>query len=453
MEQKVALIGAGSYVFGFSVLYGMLFEYGMGGSETALMDIDGEAAELMARVGRRLAEDTETQAKIVATTDLEEAVSGADFVILSAAFELVRRWEMDWEIAQRYGLKQTLGENGGPGGLSYTLRQVPLTLNVCRAMREHCPDAILLNTANPVPRTTLAAIKYGGVKAVGFCYGTAYMREELENVIGVPADRMVVVVAGLNHFSWLLRVWDKATGEDLYPRVRQAGAEGALAESAVEEDLYTRVRQERAEGAFAKSPLREKLLRTTGYLPGLDDMHFGEYFAFDEEVGRSVRGCPHHSTPEKSEQRRRLMEDIAAGGVPWQGAGRCCERPWDVIHALQRDTEMDNRGVRIEFNGLNLLNGGCIENLPEDVVVEIPAVADSEGVRGVPVGSLPEPVAAYCQPAARVQSLAVEAGVTGDREKAIEALRSDPAMSDPSVAEQVVDDILAAHADILPQFA
>ncbi len=424
---KIAIVGAGSYVFSTGLLDDLLVTHRLDGCRLVMMDLDADAAEILAALARRVGDATGVRVEAVATTDRTAALDGADFVTLSAAVQLLKRYRMDREVLHRHGITEIHSECGGVGGLSYTLRQVPLVLDVARDMERLCPDAWLLNVSNPLPRVLTAVTRHTSIKAAGFCnvaWGGPNGYANVARLTGRTPSELDVVSAGTNHFAWLLSARDRRTGEDLMPVVAAA--------------------MDAARGGFG--PLTDLYWRRYGRLALPGDTHTGEFLPFEPEV--STERVAHHGTPDERQRRHELLADAAAGRRPWREAfaHHSWERPGDVIAAMAAD-----RRERVDM--INLPNRGAITGLPDDAIVEVPAIVDSDGITGEPVGRLGEPVGGLCAAVAAVHGLAAEAAVTGDRRILRAAIDIDPAVRDKQAAWAAITDLLAAHADVLGQFA
>ena len=416
---KIVVIGAGSYVFGFGLLYDAIVDHRLNGASIHLVDLDLGLAKAMEGIGRRLARQHGVTIEFFTTADRCAALPGADFVTTSVATDLLRRWRIDRRIARKHGIHETSGECGSVSGLSRTVRDVPLVLSICRDMERLCPNATLLNVSNPLSRVVLAATRYTKIRTVGFCYVALGGWWALASLLGLPTERIDALNAGLNHFSWFLEIRDRKTGENLYPRVRaEAGPETI-------------------------SPLALKYLKETGYFCPTGDAHMGEFVPFDPAI--SVEGGGHHGSPEEREQRRAMLQRMAAGLEDWQPllTHRSWERPMDYVNAVVRDK-------LTRFDMLNVPNNGAIKGLSKDMIVEVPCDVDAKGARPRKTGSLPKPIARLCTPAAEAIHYAVEAAVKADLSLAHKAIDADPAITDKHAARAAFAEMLAAHADVLP---
>jgi alpha-galactosidase len=409
---KIVFIGAGSMSFGLSMLRDMFSAEDLRGSTLMLVDIDSEALRRMVELANMLNRESNAGLRIEHATDRRAALDGARFVFNATAIDRNRLWKLDHEIPAKYGIRQTLGENGGPGGLFFTLRTLPMVLDFARDMEELCPDAILINLSNPESRVVLALAKYTRIRAVGLCEGIFGGRDYVAHVMDVPSADVEVWGAGLNHFQWLMQIRNRHTGEDLYPLLRR---------KEVDHDP-----------TFA--PLTRRLFRAFGLWVTCSDDHLGEYVAFGCEAGD-------HGYDFAADERARAeflttLKQVLAGAIPippawFTPAG---ERGAAVIAGVLHNQK------RVIESGI-VHNRGVIPNLPDDLAVEVPIVADATGIHPVSLGPLPDPIAKLLSMQASVQQLAVEAAVHGSRELALQALLIDPVVTSTLAAAKVLDEL------------
>jgi len=422
---KVAVIGAGSYVFSVGLLHDLIFDSGLP-LDLGLVDPNTEVAENMAGVARRMAESAGADVRVNATSERTSALKDAHFVTNSAAVQLQPRYEQDRAVIARHGLREIASECGGVGGLAYALRTIPLALGIAHAMEMHCPDAWLLNVSNPLPRVITALSRHSTVKNLGFCnvaHGGEGGYHHVAALLNRRADELDVVSAGLNHFAWLLAVNDKQTGEDLLPAV------------------YTALNA----GAWPDRPLTRSLWARYGVLPLSGDSHIGEYLPFDAALMHEHTA--YHGSAQERAGRLDTVRQVAQGRQLWQTlmAGRSWERPGDVIAALAA-------GKTMHLDMVNLVNGGHLPGLPENAVVELPARVSGAQVTPLDVPALPDDLLAYAEQVSRVHDLAAEAAATGDVRLVDEAVLADPAVPDKRAGLAAIHELLRVHADVLPQF-
>ncbi|MBC8229089.1 alpha-glucosidase/alpha-galactosidase [bacterium] len=434
---KIVLIGAGSYSFGLMTVRDLMQSPELHGSHLALVDIAENKLARMTRLVHRMNHTWDAGFEITSTTDRCEALPGADIVVVSIERKRYEMWRLDIEIPLKHGTQHLYGENGGPGGMFHTLRQVPPILEIARDMERLCPNAWFVNMSNPESRLCLALHRYTQVKNVGVCLGAYITQNNLATkVLGSRQEDIDIKVAGINHCHWVMDIRRTGTGEDLYPQVR-----------------------EKIETVDPKwEPLSRECLRRFGYYPGPADTHVGEYLSWGWKFmpdgytdGIFKAGSQNLSATGK--EREAKMEALASsdgplderemqalmleGGLRWQTL--------DIILSL-----FDN-GNRYILS-LNVPNDGYISNLKQDAIVEIPAIVGADRIYGLGMGALPTAIAAIMELQLHIMDLVVEAAVTGDRQTALEALIIDPNVPDPATAEKILDEMLLAQSELLPQF-
>ena len=418
---KIVFIGAGS-LFGPRLLGDAMQTPQLHGSELALVDIDPAALERTYAFAQTLNEISGANYRITKSTDRSAALPDSRFVINSFAIGRDALWQQDWEIPRRHGIKHVLGENGGPGGLSHTLRNVPVLLDICRDIERLCPDALLLNFTNPESRMCLAVAQHSSVSAIGLCHGFGMIRQRLAEILDCAPDDIETQAGGLNHFTWIYRMWDKRDGRDLYPALKAAYARGQV----------------------GQIPMSLYLMEQLGLLPSPSDDHVGEYLSFAhhftglegfdfadwEQTRQKI-----YDRLERIIQRKQPPEDFLT-----QPSG---EIAFDIITGLTADLSR-------QLPAINVPNRGAISNLPDDAIVEIPATVDRQGVHPAQLPPLPDVIAAMCHQQIAIQRLSVAAAVTGSRTHALQALLLDPVIDDPRAAEVALDELLDTHQQYLP---
>ncbi|MCJ7751871.1 MAG: alpha-glucosidase/alpha-galactosidase [Armatimonadetes bacterium] len=431
-STKVVIIGAGSVDFGPGMCADVLANPDFRGSTLSLVDIDGEKVALMKALALRMNEEWGTGVTVEAATDRRQALPEAEFVLVAVERERMKRWEMDFEIALEYGVRQPFSENGGPGGFAHATRNIALVTGICKDMRELCPDAWFFNYTNPVPRITLAAFKYGGVKAAGFCHGIGIAYENVSKLLGIDEEDLDIKAAGLNHFTWILDVRKKSTGDDLYPTLR------AKINDWPERFL----------------PLTRDLFELTDLYPVCSDSHIAEYLQWvcdpKTEPWKKYRLNPPHlgHRSDGSERREQAQEirDMVDGKQSIdelkEGSG---ERAVATLEAIVKNSNSYELAI-------NIPNEGYVTNLPHNAIVEVPALVSAIGIRGLPMGDLPEPVGELCRRQVVVAELVVKAAATGDKKAALHALLMDPMVTDLEQGKAILEGYLKGHGDMFPHF-
>ncbi len=429
---KITFIGAGSTVFARNLLGDILGFEELAESEITLFDIDAKRLETSELVARRVADTLGAPAKIVATTDRRAALDGADYAINMIQ---VGGYEpctvTDFEIPKRFGLRQTIADTLGVGGIMRGLRTIPVILSMCADMEELCPDTWFLNYTNPMAINCRAVSRASSIRTVGLCHSVQGTAFELSQDLGIPYREIDYLAAGINHMAFYLRF--EHDGEDLYPRLR------ALADSGKVPD-HNRVRYE--------------LLKHFGYFVTESSEHFAEYVPWF--VKRDRPDLIEHFNIPLDEYPRRCIEQIAG----WEAERESLERG-DTIE-VQRSFEYASTIIRSIETGKprvvygNVPNEGLIDDLPAGCTVEVPCLVDGNGVQPTHIGALPPQLTALIRTNINVHELTVEAALTGNREHVYHAAMLDPhtaAELDLDQIHALVDELIDAHGEWIPELS
>jgi alpha-galactosidase len=425
---KIAFVGAGSVVFTKSLLTDILSFPELHGATVALHDIDPERLQTAGMMARGTSERLGAGATVKEHPDLRGALEGADFVINMVQIGMHEATLIDFEIPKRYGLKQTIADSMGIGGIFRGLRTIPFVLDLAEVMRESCPEALLMNYTNPM--SILMEALYTArpeVKSVGLCHSIPITAREIASYIGVDHERLLYECAGINHIAWMTRL--QVEGEDAYP----------LLFAALEEPKV-----------YAKDRVRFELMRRFGYFVTESSEHNAEYTPYflkeddliarfdvpvDEYVRRSEENLVAYA---KTRQKLLDGEDF-----PLE---RSVEYGSLIIHSFVT-------GEARAFYG-NVENMGLITNLPDGCCVEVPILVDGTGLHPCRVGDLPPQCAATCAPHTAVQNLTVRAALEGNRDHIYHAAMLDrhaPSVLSLDEIVAMVDDLIEAHGDAMPE--
>lgn len=443
MTLNIVLIGAGSAMFGLGAVGNIFKSKALKGSRVVLHDINPQALKKVENIARQFLEERDLPYTLVATTSRQEALQDADFCII--AIEVGNRyelWEQDWKIPLQYGIHQVYGENGGPGGLFHALRIIPPILEICEDIQQICPEAYVFNLSNPMTRIGLAIKrKYPALQSIGLCHEVVSLMEHLPKILNTPFSNLTIKAGGLNHFSVLLEAVYNDTGKDAYPDIRRNAAAyfASLPEQSYENLGATKAMLEEARSSRTSSlsrahvwPERELfkvILEKFGYLPITTDSHFGEYIQWAHSVV-DHKGILDFYNFYKKWCLEQVPESRIQGTLEveyW--------REIPIIEGILRDSHQGELAV-------NIPNDGLIDNLPQDMIVEVPATVDKNGVHGVKLGMLPKGFAGLLNNQVTVNDLTVEAVLTGSREMALQALLVDPIVDNVEAAEKTLDTIL-----------
>jgi alpha-galactosidase len=462
---KISFIGAGSTVFARNLLGDILSYPELAGATISLHDINPERLRTTEIVAQRIAKTLGATPTIEATLDRRKSLDGADYAI--SMFQIAGYKPgtvVDFEIPKKYGLRQTIADTLGIGGIMRALRTIPVFLEVCRDMEELCPSATLLNYVNPMAMITWAINRLGKIKTVGLCHSVQGTAEQLAQDIGVPIEEVNYLCAGINHMAFYLRFERKTPDgvEDLYPRIHQVVAEGRVPEG-------NRVRYE--------------VLTRLGYFVTESSEHFSEYVPWFIKRDRpdliEKFGVPLDEYIRRCELQiagwdftRRKIEDpdsvdyeslrktftelkVPPEVIQWiiedianfDHVERSHEYGSSIIHSLET-------GIPRVVYG-NVSNRGLIDNLPQGCCVEVPCLVDKSGIQPTRVGMLPPQLAAVMQTNINVQALTIEAALTLKKEHIYHAAMMDPHTAAELDLEQIwdlVDDLLEAHKGWLPEY-
>lgn len=440
---KVAIIGAGSIGFTRKVMADILCVPALRDTVFTFMDINERNLEAIVELAQRDISDNEVKAnaRIESTLDQREAITDADYVVNAARVGGVEAFRHDVEIPLKYGVDQCVGDTIAPGGIMYGQRGIPVILGICRDILEVAkPDCILLNHGNPNAMLTWAANHYGGVQCIGLCHGVQGGHAKIAGVIGAPKEELDIICAGINHQTWYIQLRHKGreiTGEELLE-------------------------------AFEKNPDQAKIekcridvLRRTGYFSTESNGHLSEYLPWyrkraddihnwvstDKWIHGETCGYYRHTHERRNWFDAEYPSMLKKEVNPFTTENRSHEHSSRIIESLE--TGVIYRGH------FNVVNDGCISNLPDDAVVEVPGYVGGNGI-GIPkVGDLPDICAAICSASISVQRLAVKAALDGDVKLLKQAMMIDPltaaVCSTPEIS-QMTDEMLVALAPWMPQY-
>ncbi len=428
-KKRIVVIGAGSMSFGRGMLVDLLRSDELNGRGLSLwlVDVDGVALERMRRFAGLVRDHVGSDLDIYATTDRNEALPGAAYVLTAVSVRRYELWEQDFRVPLSHGFRHPLGENGGPGALFHALRSLNLIMPICRDMERLCPDALLLNFTNPEARVLDAILHLTRVKAVGLCHGVFSAISFISSYEGLPVEQLEVTSAGINHFYIVLKAVDKDTGRDVLP------------------GMLERLRHD---SSFAPS-VWKRFIDIFGWLTYKSDDHIGEYVPFGAEFSgvRWHYGLESRSVNQKQPGPRFDVQPFLDGRPLDEGALR---RSGEIAAPVICDLEL---GRRRRHDAVNVLNSeGYIENLPHDGVIEVPAFCDGQGVHPIHVGPLPEGPATFMRTQISIQRTLTEAFRTRSRNLLLQALLMDPVVNSIVEAEKLLDEMLVLQKDFLPEF-
>ena len=440
MPFKVTFIGAGSIGFTRNLLRDILTVPEFHAIGVAFTDISAQNLEMVTRICQRDIEANGLDIQIQSTLNRREALQGAKYVINCARVGGLEAFETDVNIPLKYGVDQCVGDTICAGGIMYGQRGIPVFLDFCKDIREvSAPGCLLLNYSNPNAMVTWACSQYGGVRTVGLCHGVQHGAGVIAEAYGIPARELDYTCVGINHQTWFTKASHK--GRDLLP--------GLLAAF----EAHPRISK--------CEKVRIDVLRRFGYFSTESNGHLSEYLPWyrkrPDEIARWIdtSGWVHGETGGYLR--------VCTEGRSWFDADYANWRDWPPRRYIPEERGSEHGSYIIEgletgrvYRGhFNVLNEGCISNLPDDCVVEVPGYVDANGVQIPRVGDLPLGPAAICSASVSVQRLAVEAAVHGDVFLLRQAMLLDPlvgAVCTTAEACQMTDEMLIAGEPWLPQY-
>ncbi|MGB4594831.1 MAG: hypothetical protein WBI14_02880 [Anaerolineaceae bacterium] len=457
---KITCIGAGSYSFGLSTLITLLKSEKLNDAEIALVDTNQESLDLITNLAIWLNEAWDCRKHISSHSSHKPALKGTDFVISSLEIQPREAlWQQDYELTTKYGVRQPYSENGGPGGFAHTARNVNTVLGIARDMEAACPDAWFINFTNPMHRLCYLLNEYTCIKTVGLCHqlamGYAMIAKALAPIYGFDSgedfvsthadptnhvassqmaslglERFKIKAAGLNHFSWLVELTDRQTGKDLYPIFREAW--------------------KFLNPSF--EPLTQKIFTQFGLFPIPGDEHLDEYLPWMSN---------HRTQPW-------LKYDLSL--YNWELMAAIRDYQWEHVSELidnHESMEMfedpHSEGAVEVIEGLlgsedyyweaaNIPNTDSIEGLPQNAIVEVPAILANGKIKGEVIGHIPKGITALLQREVMTSQLCVDSIVQGDRQLGVQSLLLDPVVDDLDMAEDLFENIITVNKRWLPQF-
>jgi alpha-galactosidase len=442
MQEKFVLVGAGSAMFTGALLTDIVRR----GWECALalVDTDPDALAVAEGLSKKVIATRDAPVTVSASTDRRDVLPGATAVITTIAVGGRRAWEQDVKIPRKYGIYQPVGDSVMPGGTSRCLRIIPPMVQIAEDVLDLAPEALFFNYANPMTAICRAVKKATGAGIVGLCSGVHSIGLNLAEHLGVAAAEFQYTAVGLNHLTWFTEV--RSRGEDMMPRLHELARE-ELSKRASEPEAYD-----------LPGGLCWQLLETFGAYPAVGDGHVLEFFPGlfpNGEYGGKKIGVEWHPFEniiaggdriyEQMRERAFSKEPLEENYFEHAGGEGEHEQCIDIIESIRLD--------KGEVFSANLPNSGQAPNLPPEAVLEAPTMATAGGMK--PIAQRPLPPGVTGTLATRLQwvETVVEAALAGSRQRFIQALVLDGWVKGVDMAAQLADELLAAHADYLPQFA
>ncbi len=436
--KKIAFIGAGSFGFTRALVRDLLTFPAFADAHIALMDINEERLDFSNRAVQKIIKAGNYPATVTTTTDRVEALKDADGVVCTILAGDVDVWQYDITIPKKYGVDINVGDTRGPSGIFRFLRTIPVMLDICEDIRQHCPKAIFLNYTNPMAMLCRAMQeKYPDLTISGLCHSVQGTSNMLANWIGAPVDEITYLCGGINHQAFFLKYdWN---GEDAYPLIR---------EKLKDPEVYNR------------EIVRNNMFEHLDYYVTESSGHNSEYNAWYRKRPDLIEKYCLHGTYWNPGEYAYILNEYTKRKDTWKS---------EIEDWLKEETTNLNRGYEYaayifnavfgdntiyKFNG-NVRNFDIISNLPYGCCVEVPVVASKAGLETIHVGELPEQLAVLVNTSARCEELAVAGALEHDRKKVFQAIAFDPLTSAVLTLDEIkemVDEMFEKNRDFLPEF-
>jgi alpha-galactosidase len=446
-DPKIVVLGAGSASFSLNTLFKLLKTRDFDNGTLYMVDIDEKKLKIVSTLAKRIKLEFGSRMELFSTTDRLKALSEANFVILVIGIDRDNTWQMDYELGKKFGIYH-YAENGGPGSFGHTARNLAVLMPIFKDIQDLAPNSWIINFTNPLPRIHYAIKEYTKLKCVSFCHQYWHghyiigriMLPDLKKrfstknlsdyklIRNASLQEYDVLAAGLNHFSFMLDFRRNLTNEDIYPLFRR----------------YVKNVPKKFES------LTIHMFKVFKLLPISGETHISEYLPYTH---LKQNWDKYHLVKFNFEENKinriknfQKIQSLISGNLPLNHLQpERSERLADIIYEIYMNTNSLEPALNIE-------NNGCIRNLPEDAIVEVPCFLNRYGASGMNIGRLPESIAALCNREISIAKLITQGSVSGDREKIIQAFALEPMVNDLNLAEKLVDTYLDTFEPFLPQF-
>jgi len=450
-KEKIVIIGSGSQFTEFFLQE--LFKYEeFRGCTLALVDRKPNRLKHEVELANRINKTMEWELTVEGHTERKDALLGANYVYCFIAVNSKEAWKKEFELCNKHGINPYEAYTVGAPGLNFSIRHVPVMLDIAEDMQKLCPDAWLILDNNPLSKILAALERHSDVKWIGYCNGHEMIQMALEQLLGrderthlrdadpierefmVPSGNVDILLAGINHLQWVTDIRDSATGEDLYPLVMKT------------------IKNMKAGEFPAGYRFIFESAKQLGFVCSPADNHVGDYLWFiDRKTADRCSLKPYPVDQWFGGRMANDWEEIVARYDSDESIKNYVSQRRIGWLSLQIARYLMTSGQKYH-PAVNLMNKGAISNLTHDIVVELPAVIGPDGPKAVQYGALPEGVAPYCQLIGSITNIVADAAATGSRKLALQALLLDPSIHSATVAEALLEDMLAYNRQYYTRF-
>lgn len=447
--KKLVIIGAGSAMFTQGLVMDLIMDRSGDPWHLGLVDINGKALETVTLLTRKMIEAKGSEIEVSSSTDRREILDGASYVVSTIGVGGRRAWEQDVLIPRKYGIYQPVGDTVMPGGISRALRMIPALVEIANDIAAICPDARFFNYANPMAANCAALRRATDVPVVGLCHGVPHSVRSLAGMVGAKQEEVTAHAVGINHLTFVYAL--RAHGEDLLPKLRET----------IEERRRTGIDPSRIgalafrDGGEEVDPFSWAVFEALNAYPVPGDRHVTEFYGdvfpqgyyYGKRLG--VDAFSFEEIIQAGDEIYERMGKLARSDKPLDESffgriGGEHEQLVEIIHALESDTR--------RIYSVNMPNGNCYSNLPAGSVLELPAISTKDGLVPLPFDNFPDILVPTIKRHLGIIDLAVDAALTGNRRSFVEAIRAGGYLREKKAIEAMVDELLRAQSDYLPQF-
>lgn len=437
MKKKIVLIGAGSAMFTQGLVVDLIEQKCGVQWSLALVDTDEKALESVRRLCQKVIEAKKSDVRLSYSTDRRDVLEGADFVVSTIGVGGRRAWEQDVFIPRRYGIYQPVGDSVGPGGISRAMRMIPAVLAITRDVMELCPGACFFNYANPMTTICRAVRKETGFPIIGLCHGVKNGQKRISGFAGLAPEKVTALAVGVNHFVIMYDI--RYDGKPAWDRIKESIGENAA-----------------RGGAVKIGPLSGEFIQRYDAYPVSDDRHYSEFVGECLQKGNyygKTLGIDEYSferTIEWGDEIYAQTEKLAYSGDPLpDDYFRKFEGEHEQLMEIIQSILYDRRNIY----SVNMPNEGAVSGLPDHAVIEAPAVAAGRGFMQLKIKDFPAVFSGMLAKHLSIAEITVDAALRGDRSLFAEAVLLGGYMTDKKAAENMVDELMKAQSQYLPQFA
>ena len=452
--RKLVLIGAGSAVFAQGLIADFILAEDMGEWEIALVDLNPDSLKAIHHLAMKMVENRTKRITISASTDRRKVLPNADIVVTTIAVGGRRAWENDVYIPRKYGVFQPVGDTTMAGGISRTMRMVPVLIDIAKDIKELCPTAHFFNFSNPMSANVKAVREATGINMIGLCHGMLYVENYLAKFVGTDFKKVRTLGVGINHITFIYHF--TVEGKNGWELVNAELKKQKLENSAKghEYNFFNPELHDKEIPNHKDNPFSWELYEKYGALPAVLDRHVVEFFPekfpegdyYGHKLG--IDAYPFHLVIERGDKTfQKMVNNSESPEVNEDLFSRLSGEHEQLVEMI-RSIYKDERKL---FH-VNLPNHGAVPNLPYDTVIEMPAAASARGFIPLYINDFPEKLATIITNRSKVIDMAVEAALTGNKKLFADAVLADGCMEDEEKAKAMVEELIEAHKENLPQF-